>query len=148
MTLEERIDSDLKEALRARNEVKLSTLRMLKAALKNTQIDKRKDKLDDPEVIEIIAKEIKKHRDSIDGFQKGNRQDLVDKEQKELSILQAYMPAQLSREEVIAIVKDAITQCGAATKADTGKVMKLVMEKVKGRAEGKLVNEMVSGHLK
>ena len=148
MTLQEKIDNDLKDALRAHDEIKLSTLRMLRASLKNLEIDKKKDKLDDADVIDIISKDIKRHRDSIESFQKGLRQDLVEKEQKELAVLQAYMPAQLSRDDVIAIVKDAVAQTCASTKSDTGKVMKLVMEKAKGRADGKLVNEIVNTYLK
>ncbi|MFH1406793.1 MAG: GatB/YqeY domain-containing protein [Candidatus Omnitrophota bacterium] len=148
MTLQETIDNDLREALRARDDIKVSTLRMLKAAFNNIQIDKRKDKLDDAEVIDAIAKDIKKHRDSIESFQKGNRQDLVEKEQKELAVLEGYMPPQLSQEEIIAIVKEAIADTGASSKADMGKVMKLVMEKTRGRADGKLVSETVSSQLK
>jgi len=147
MGLHEKIDGDLKDALRAKDQIKLSTLRMLRAGMLNLAIDKKKEMLDDAEVIDTISKEIKQHRDSIEGFQKGNRQDLVDKEKAELAILESYMPAQLTREEVSAYVNEAIASLGALTNKDMGRVMKAVMEKVKGRAEGKLVSEIAAGLL-
>ena len=113
MTLEEKIDADIKEAMKARAEIKLSTLRMLKAGVKNLAIEKKAEKLEDKDVMSIIARQIKQHKDSIDGFTKGNRQDLVDKETAELKILESYMPKMMSADELKIIVKSAIAAVGA-----------------------------------
>lgn len=144
MTLEERIDADLKEALKSKDAVRVSTLRMLKAGMQNLAIEKRVEKLEDKDVISVISKQVKQHHDSIEGFTKGARQDLVDKEKAELAILESYMPKQLSSEELKTIVKSAIEKIGATSKADMGKVMKAVMEQVQGQADGKLVSQLVS----
>lgn len=147
MTLEEKIEVDLKEALKARDAIRVSTLRMLKAGTKNLAIEKRVEKLEDKDVLSVISKQIKQHRDSIEGFTKGGRQDLVDKEKAELAILEAYMPKQLPPEQLRAIIKSTIEKVGAKSKADMGKVMKAVMEEVKGQADGKLVSQIVSEEL-
>jgi len=147
MTLEERLDADLKEAMKARAEIKVSTLRMLRAGMKNLAIDKKVEKLEDRDVMSIIAKQIKQHKDSIEGFTKGNRQDLVDKERAELTILESYMPKMLSADELKVIVKSAIEKVGAKGKADMGKVMKAAMEESKGAADGKMLSQMVSEEL-
>lgn len=147
MTLEERLDADLKEGMKARDEVKVSTLRMLRAAMKNLAIEKKAEKLEDKDVTGVIAKQIKQHRDSIEGFTKGNRQDLVDKETAELKILESYMPKMMSAEELKAVVKSAIEKVGAKGRADMGKVMKAAMEDAKGAADGKMLSQMVSEEL-
>ncbi|KPK41471.1 MAG: hypothetical protein AMJ78_05445 [Omnitrophica WOR_2 bacterium SM23_29] len=147
MTLEEKIEVDLKEALKARDAIRVSTLRMLKAGTKNLAIEKRVEKLEDKDVLSVISKQVKQHRDSIEGFTKGGRQDLVDKEKAELAILEAYMPKQLPPEQLRALIKSTIEKVGAKSKADMGKVMKAVMEEVKGQADGKLVNQIVSEEL-
>ena len=147
MTLEEKIDADIKEAMKARAEIKLSTLRMLKAGVKNLAIEKKAEKLEDKDVMSIIARQIKQHKDSIDGFTKGNRQDLVDKETAELKILESYMPKMLSAEELKPIVKSAIAATGAKGRADMGKVMKATMEEAKGAADGKMLSQMVAEEL-
>ncbi len=147
MTLAEKIDADIKEAMKARDAIKLSTLRMLKAGIKNLEIEKKAEKLEDKDVMGIIARQIKQHRDSIDGFAKGNRQDLVDKETAELKILESYMPKMMPADELKAIVKSAIAAVGAKGRADMGKVMKTAMEEAKGAADGKMLSQMVSEEL-
>lgn len=147
MTLEERIDSDLKEGMKARDEIRVSTLRMLRAAMKNLAIEKKAEKLDDRNVTSVIAKQIKQHRDSIEGFTKGNRQDLVDKETAELAILEAYMPKMMSADELKVIVKSAIERVGAKGRADMGKVMRAAMEDARGAADGKMLSQIVSEEL-
>ena len=145
--LEDKIEADLKDALKQKNEAKVSALRMLRSSLLNARIDKKVDKLEDADAISILSREIKRYKESIESFQKGNRPDLVANEEAGLAVVQIYMPAQMSQEELAQIVKEAIAQTGAATKKDLGKVMKYVMEKAKGRADGKLISEMVSNLL-
>ncbi len=147
MTLVERIDADLKEGMKAKAELKVSTLRMLRAAMKNLEIEKKAEKLEESDVISIIAKQIKQHKDSIEGFTQGNRPDLADKEKAELAILESYMPKMLSAEELIVIVKAAIQKTEAKGRADMGKVMKAAKEEAKGAADGKMLSTMVSEEL-
>jgi uncharacterized protein YqeY len=146
MELQERIEADTKTALKAGAKEKLSTLRMLNAALKNKQIDKRRP-LTEEEVLETVRSLIKQRKDSIEQFAKGNRQDLADKETAEVSVLEAYLPAQLSRAELEAMVRDAMAQTGAQGARDMGKVMKALIPMLGGRADGKLVSELVKSAL-
>ena len=148
MNLYERIESDMKAALKEGVAGKLSVLRMVVAAIKQFEIDKNVKAPAESDVIQILSRQIKQHKESIEQFGKGNRPDLADKEAVELKILEAYMPEQMQEEELLAIVKAAISETGASTKAETGKVMKLVMEKAKGRADGKAVNQLVMKFLK
>jgi uncharacterized protein YqeY len=148
MDLYERIDSEIKEAMRGKDTVRLSIMRMLLAAVKNAEIAKKVKKLEDPEVVQVIQKMIKEHRESISQFEKGNRPDLVDKEKAELDILQRYVPAQMSEEEALALVKVTMQELGISSKADTGKLMKAVMEKAKGKADGKLISQLAASLLK
>lgn len=141
------IENDLKEAMRQKDRVKLSVLRMVKAAIMNLKIEKKKDKLDDTDVLRIIAKEIKQHKDSIDSFAKGGREDLVSKEKQELTILESYMPQQLSPEALLGIIRQSIKEIGASGQGDMGKVIKVVVEKTKGTAEGKIISQIVSQEL-
>lgn len=142
----EKIESDLKAAMKERNEIKLGTLRMLKAAVKNKEIDK-KQPLSDPEILEVIQKQVKQRRDSIAEFQKANRQDLLQKETAEIAVLELYLPKQLNESELKAVVQKAIQSTGAKSKADMGKIMKEVMPQIAGRADGKQVNQIVSSLL-
>lgn len=146
MGLRERIDTDVKVALKAGAKDAVSTLRMLNAALKNKQIDKRRP-LTDEEVVETVRSLIKQRRDSVEQFGKGGRQDLVDKETAEIAILEAYLPQQLQREELELMVRDAISQSGAQGARDMGKVMKALIPMVGARADGKLVSELVKNAL-
>ena len=147
MLLEDRIMNDYKEAMKAKDALKSSTLSFLRAQIMNVRIEKRKDKLDDNDVIAILKKLMKQRQDSIEGFKAGNRQDLVDKETKELAVLKAYLPEEMSPEEVKRIVEEAVAATGASSMKDMGKVMKEVLEKTGGRADNKLVSELVKAKL-
>jgi uncharacterized protein YqeY len=142
MELRERIDTDIKLALKSGAKDKLSALRMLSAALKNKQIDKRRP-LTEEEVVETVRSLIKQRKDSIEQFAKGGRQDLVDKETAEVAVLEVYLPKQLSREELEAMVRDVVGRTGAQGAKDMGKVMKELVPLVGGRADGKLLSELV-----
>lgn len=146
MELRERIDADTKNALKSGAKDKVSTLRMLNAALKNKQIDKRRP-LSEEEVVETIRTLIKQRKDSIEQFAKGGRQDLVDKETAEVAVLEVYLPQPLSREVLEAMVREAVAQTGAQGAKDMGKVMKALIPIVGGRADGKLISELVKNSL-
>jgi len=148
MELHRRLEDDMKAALKEGDSIKLSVLRMVVSAVKTLQIEKNVKAAEETDILQILQKQVKQHRESIEQFEKGKRQDLADKEIKELKILESYMPKQLSEEEVTAIVKEAIAETGAVAKSDMGKVMKQVMDKVKGRADGKVVNQAVMRLLK
>ncbi|NLB33104.1 MAG: GatB/YqeY domain-containing protein [Tissierellia bacterium] len=147
MPLKERLMADLKEAMKSKIKVKKDTVTMVRAAIKQKEVDDRVE-LSDAEIVDIIAKQIKQKKDSISDFEKGNRQDLVDLTQEEIKILLEYLPPQLSDEDLDSIVKDAIEATGAQTKKDLGKLMALIMPKVKGKADGKRVNENVAKYIK
>lgn len=142
--LQDKINKDLIESMKASDQAKLSTLRMLNSAIKNAAIAKRPKELEEADVLDIIAKQIKQHAESIEQFTKGARQDLADKEKKELEILKSYLPEQMSEEDITNIVKEAIKEVNASTKQDMGKVMKIVVLKTKGRADGKMVSDIVN----
>ena len=141
--LQNRITEDMKQAMKAGDTVKRDTLRMLLSSIKNAANAKLAP-LDESEVGVVVAKSIKQHQESIDAFKKGNRPDLVAKEEAEMVILQAYAPKQVGRDEIVAIVKEVITAVGAKVPGDKGKVMQQVMPKLKGKAEGKDINEVVT----
>ncbi len=141
--LSQRIEEDFKGAMKAKDTIKRETIRMLKAAVKNYLIEKRKDQIEDAELIGLIQKQVKLREDSIDSFKKGGRSDLVEKETREKTILEAYLPKQLSDAELKALVQKAIQQAGAKTKADMGKVMKEAVALAGGKADGKRINQIV-----
>jgi uncharacterized protein YqeY len=147
MTLLERINSEIKDAMRSKDGVRLDTLRMLKSELNYALLEKKTETPSDADVLAVIQKAVKKRRDAIEGFEKGGRPELAAKEKAELAILSVYLPQQMTRAEVEQIVKAVIAEVGAATKADMGKVMKAVMPKVAGKADGKMVSEVVSNSL-
>jgi len=147
MTFLEKLNSDLKEAMKARDEVRMNCIRQVKATVMNREVAKKKT-LSDDEVMEVIASLAKAHVESIDSFKKGNRPDLVGKEEAELAILKAYMPEQLSDEELRIIVEAAVKESGASAIKETGKVMGLIMPKVKGKADGGRINAIVREFLK
>lgn len=147
MSLYEKIESDMKTALKEGDAIKLSVLRMLVAAARQVQINKNSKSVTEPDMLQILQRHIKQHKESITQFGNGNRQDLVDKELAELKILEAYMPEQMSEEDLKAIIKAVITESGAKTKSEMGKVMKLVMERTKGPCDGKLISQLVMGSL-
>lgn len=145
MSLQEQLVNDMKEAMKSGDSLKVSTIRMLKAAIKNKEIEKggTSYKLSDKETLEVIVTAIKQRKDSIEQFTKGQRLDLAEKEKKELEILQAYMPPQMSDEDVKAEVKKAIAETSASSQKDMGKVMKVLMPRIAGRADGAVVNRIV-----
>lgn len=148
MPLNEKFSDDLKAAMKKGDAVRVSTLRLLIAAIRNCEIEKKVRQLEDADICQILQRQIKQRKDSIEQFLKGARQDLADKESKESAILESYMPQQLSQEEVTGLIDEAIAQSGVCAKKDAGKVMRLVMEKVKGRADGKVINKIVMERLK
>ena len=149
MSIQERIDSDLKEAMRAKDTTKLAVLRMLKSALKYAAIAKSgaEAELSDAEAAQVIRKQAKQRQDSIESFEKGGRAELAQKEQKELSILNGYLPQAMSAAEVEQTVREAIAEVGATSKAQMGAVMKAVQAKVAGRVDGKTLSQEVSRQL-
>ncbi|MDP3920833.1 MAG: GatB/YqeY domain-containing protein [Candidatus Omnitrophota bacterium] len=143
MSLEERLANDLTAAMRAKDADKLTTLRMLKAAITNTKIEQKKETFQDVDLLPIIQKQAKQRRESLESFEAAGRTDLAEKEKRELEILEAYLPKQLSDDEIKSIVVAAISVAGATSKGDIAAVMKEVMPKVKGKADGKRVNQIV-----
>ena len=141
--LEERISSDYIKAMKSRDTVRSSTLSFLRAQIKNVLIDKKGEKLTDPDVIAVIKKQVKQRQDSIAQFEQGKRQDLADKESLELAILREYLPEGLSDQELEGYVAEAINETRAGSIKDMGKVMKVMTEKIQGRADNKLVSELV-----
>jgi uncharacterized protein len=149
MGINEQVQKDMVAAMRSREELRLSTLRMVKSALKNKEIEKR-GPLDEKEAQQILSTLIKQRRDSIEQFQKGGRQELAEKEAAEISIIEAYLPEALGEDEIAAIVKATIAEMGAPTMKDMGAVMKNVMAKLQAsgaRVEGKTVSELVKKQL-
>jgi uncharacterized protein YqeY len=141
------IDSDMKAAMKSKDAEKLSTIRMVKAAITTYKIEKKKEILQESDLVQIIQKQAKQRRESIDSFNKAGRADLAEKESRELTILEAYLPKQLSADEVRTILAEAIARCGATTKNDLGKIMKDVMPVLKGKADGKLITELLGSLL-
>jgi uncharacterized protein len=146
MSLKARITDDMKTAMRAKDAQRLSAIRLLLAAIKQREVDERKD-MSDPDVISVIEKMIKQRRDSIEQFQKGGRQDLVDVEQFELAVLQGYLPQALSDAEVVAAIAAAIQSSGAKGIADMGKVMAVLRAQLAGRADMGKVSALVKSKL-
>jgi len=149
MTLAQRIDSDLKEAMRARDATRLGVLRMLKSALKYAAIEKSgaEGELDEAEATQVIRKQVKQRQDSIESFEKGGRTELAEKEKSELAVLNAYLPAAMSAEELSRVVRETIAEVGATTRAQMGAVMKALGPKVAGRADGKTLSQEVQRQL-
>jgi uncharacterized protein len=142
----DRIDADLKHALKNKDVARVSTLRFLKSALQNLSIEKRKP-LEEEDIISVIKKQVKQRKDSIESFKSGNRLDLVEKEEHELAILKNYIPEEIDNSNLVCIIKDAISHAGASSQADLGSVMKIVMAAVKGRADGNRVSSLVKEEL-
>ena len=149
MNLSERVDSDLKTAMREKNATKLAVLRMLKAAIMNAAIEKSgaQGKLNDTDATQVIRKQVKQRQDSIESFEKGGRAELAAKEKEELSILQSYLPQQMSADEISKAVRETIAEVGATSKQQMGAVMKAVQAKVAGRADGKTLSAEVQKQL-
>ncbi|HJR19597.1 MAG TPA: GatB/YqeY domain-containing protein [Actinomycetota bacterium] len=144
--LREKIANDMRDAMKAREAVRVAALRMLMAAVKNAEIEKRHE-LSDDEVLDVVGKEAKRRRESIEAFEKGGRDDLVAKESDELAVLEAYLPERLSDDELAALVDAAIAETGAASPKQMGDVMKALMPKLRGRADGGQVSALVKAKL-
>jgi uncharacterized protein YqeY len=149
MTLQQRVDFDLKEAMRAKDALRLGVLRLLKSALKYSAIEKSgaEAQLDDAEATQVIRKQVKQRQDSIESFEKGARPELAAKEKDELAILQAYLPQGLNADELAKIVGETISELGATSKAQMGAVMKALQGKIAGRADGKTLSQEVQRQL-
>ena len=149
MTLQQRVDSDLKEAMRAKDATKLNVLRMLKSALKYAAIAKSdaEAELSDAEAVQVIRKQAKQRQDSIESFEKGGRAELAEKEKEELAILNTYLPQGMTPDELAKVVRETIAELGATSKAQMGAVMKALQAKVGGRADGKTLSSEVQKQL-
>ncbi len=143
----ERITNDIKDAMKNKDTLKLSTLRMLKGAIDLERINKKLDKVSDEDIVVIIGKQIKTRKESIAEFEKGSRQDLIDKTNDEINILSTYMPEMLKEEEIESIVCDAIKEVNATSIKDMGSVMKVLSPKVKGKADMSLVSTIIKNKL-
>jgi len=146
MSLEERLVEEMKQALKSNDKLRLSTIRMIRSALKNKEIELRK-KLEDEEVVKVIQVMVRKGEESVEQFQIGGRMDLVEKEKKEIEILKSFLPQPLSQEEILKIIDQSIQEAQASSLKDIGKVMKSVMPKIGGKADGKLINQLVKERL-
>ena len=144
--LKEKLMEDLKDSMKNHDEVKKNTVTMIKAAIKQIEVDKRVE-LEDNEIIEIISKEAKKRKDALAEFEKAGRDDLIAQTNEELSIIKTYLPEELSVEELTQIIEETIKEVGAETMKDMGKVMQAVKAKTAGRADGKTINEIVKEKL-
>ena len=146
MTLKEQLTEDMKSAMKQKEHVRLTTIRLVRSAIKNREIELGQD-LDDGEVLKVIATAVKQHKESIEHYKKGDREDLVKQEQAELEILESYLPQQMTEDEVSALVKEAIEAVHATSMKDIGKVMKYIMPKTQGRADGRMINQLVKQQL-
>lgn len=147
MSLLERLNNDMKQAMKNKEKDKLSVIRMIKSSLQNEAIKLGKAELSEEEELTVLSRELKQRKDSLHEFDKAGREDLVEKLRAELAVVELYMPKQLSEEELSEIVKTTISEVGANSKAEMGKVMAAIMPKVKGKADGSLVNKLVQQHL-
>ncbi len=146
MKFKDKIGDELRSAMKARDTGAVAGLRMIIAAMKNREIEKRGE-LDDDECIKILSTLVKQRNESIDMYRKGGRDDLVSRELAELALIKSFLPEQLSEDELSKMIDDAIAECGAFSPGDMGKVMKIVSPKTRGRADGKVVSELVKKKL-
>ncbi len=146
MSLEERLVEEMKQAMKSNEKLRLSTIRMIRSSLKNKEIELRK-KLEDEDIVKVIQVMVRKGEESVEQFQTGGRMDLVEKETKEIEILKSFLPQPLSQEEILKIVDETIQETQASSLKDIGKVMKSVMPKIGGKADGKLINQLVKERL-
>lgn len=148
MSLRQRLDEDLKNAMRARDQVRMDTLRGLKSAIKYKEVEGGEAKsLSDDDILKVITTLVKQRRESAEQYRAGGRPELAEKEDREVGILQHYLPAQLSEEEIASIVDQAVQETGASSPKDMGAVMKVVLPRTTGRADGKAVSEAVKKRL-
>ena len=146
MSLEERLVEEMKQAMKSNEKLKLSTIRMVRSALKNKEIELRK-KLEDEDIVKVIQAMVRKGEESVEQFQTGGRMDLVEKEKSEIEIMKSFLPPTLSHEEILKIIDQSIQETQASSLKDLGKVMKSVMPKMGGKADGKLINQLVKEKL-
>jgi len=148
LSIKDRLIADMKQAMKDREagKTRLSVIRMVRASIKNAEVE-RKRELTEEEVLEVLNREVKLRREALEEYKKGNRPELCEALENEISVLQQYLPQQLTEEEIRAMVREAIRETGASGPKDLGKVMSVLMPKVKGRADGKAVNAMVRGEL-
>jgi uncharacterized protein YqeY len=146
MSLEERLTDEMKQAMKSSDKLRLSTIRMIRSAVKNKEIELRK-KLDDEEIQRVIQGMVRKGEESVEQFQSGGRMDLVEKEKKEIEILKSFLPQPIGQEEIIRIIDQSIGETQASSLKDLGKVMKSVMPKLGGKVDGRLINQLVKERL-
>ena len=146
MSLEERLVKEMKQAMKSNDKLRLSTIRMIRPTVKNKEIEIRKP-LDDKEIQRVIQGMVRRGEESLEQFKSGGRMDLVEKESKEIEILKSFLPQSLTQEEILKIIDQTIEETQATSLRDLGKVMKSVMPKLQGKADGKLINELVKGRL-
>jgi len=146
MSLKEKLQEDLKSSMKNKDTVKKSVVTLIRASIKQYEVDNRVE-LSDDEIVDLIAKQLKQRRDSLVEFKKANRDDLVSETESEIEVLKEYLPQQLSEEELNEIVKATISEVGATSMKDMGKIMAAIKPKTKGRADGKLINELVKNNL-
>jgi len=146
MSLEERLVEEMKQAMKSNDKLRLSTIRMIRSALKNKEIELRK-KLEDEDIVKVIQVMVRKGEESVEQFQAGGRMDLVEKEKREIETLKSYLPQPLSQEEILKIIDQSIQETQASSPKDIGKVMKSVIPKIGGKADGKLIDQLVKEKL-
>lgn len=146
MSLKERLMSDLKASMKNKDKIRKDAITLVRAAIKQKEVDERRE-LTDEDIIEVISKQVKQKRDSIESFRQGGREDLALSTQNEIDILMEYLPRQLTEDEIDEIVKQAIEEIGANSMKDMGKVMSFIMPKVKGKADGGIINKIVKQYL-
>ena len=148
MTLRQQIEQDLTVAMKSRDALRTSVLRMVKTAIRTKEVEKTDTHLEDVQVVQLLQTLIKQRREAIEKFQQGNRPDLAEKEQQEILIIEGYMPRAVAREEILAVVQQVVTETGAASSRDFGRVMKAVMSRFAGQVvDGRLVGELVKAAL-
>jgi hypothetical protein len=146
MNLSQQLNEAMKEAMRAKDSLRLNTIRQIRTAVKNREIDERRE-LDDEGIIGVISTLVKQRKESAQLYREGDRPELAEKEEREMAVLQEFLPAQLSEDEIRGIVEEAVAETGAASMKDMGKVMKIVTGRTLGRADGRLVSELVKARL-
>jgi uncharacterized protein YqeY len=146
MSLEERLVEEMKQAMKSSDKLRLSTIRMIRSALKNKEIELRK-KFEDDDIVKVVQVMVRKGEESVEQFQAGGRMDLVEKEKSEIEILKSFLPQPLSQEEILKIIDQSIQETQASSPKDIGKVMKSVIPKIGGKADGKLINQLVKERL-
>ncbi len=146
MSLDERLVEEMKQSMKSNDKLRLSTIRMIRSALKNKEIELRK-KLEDEEIVKVIQAMVRKGEEAVEQFQTGGRLDLVEKEKREIEILKSFLPQPMSQEEILKIIDQTIQETQASSAKDIGKVMKSVMPKIGGKADGKLINQLVKERL-